>query len=181
MTLADAIEQQTAANEERLSAGIRVSMQLDADAALRLDSFNRFCTQHGVRNCPSRPSTVAAFVRSEKSLGTEPHKIALALSAIELLHDRHSCANPVATAVVRKELERILQIEAPRSWSKAEQLMFASLPGEIRAVISRREQQRETALRRAQNKAAEAKRQSGGADKPATDKEEIENVDQKTQ
>ena len=131
--LAAAIEKQTAANEERLSAGIiRVPMQLDADAALRLEPFNRFCSQHGVRNYPARPQVVAAFVRAEASLGTEPRKIALTLSAIELLHDRHDCANPVATAVVRSELGRILEIEAPRS--RGDDDWGADATGSVREV-----------------------------------------------
>lgn len=179
--LADAIAKAHLLNEEKLTAGVQVSVQLDPDAELRLEAFNRFCTKYGVRNCPAAPKVVAAFCRAEEKLGTEPRKVSLTLSAIELLHDRHGLANPVATAPVRAQMEKIFQIEPPRSWPKAEQLMFASLPSEIRAVISRREKERETVLRRAQNEAAETKRQ---AEKPATtsEKEKVENYDnQKTE
>lgn len=176
MTLADAIQQAHDANEQKLSAEIRIPA-LEPDATILLESWNRFAAFHGIRNLGVRPQVVAAFVRAEASLGVEPPKIALALSAIELLHDRHGFANPVATAVVRAELERILKIDAPRSWRKTEQLMFASLPPEIRAVIARRDRERETAMRRAQNEAAEAKRQ---AEKPATTSNEETNKHEKT-
>lgn len=183
MTLADAIAKAHIHNEARLAAGISVPLQLDADAASLLDPWNRFCSFHGCRNIGIRPQVVAAFIRAEASQRAEPHKIALTLSAIELLHDRHGLSNPVATAVVRAELERILKIEAPRSWPKAEQLMFASLPPEIRAIIARREREREIALRRAQNAAAELRQSAAAEIKPATKpNEESNNHDhQKTQ
>jgi hypothetical protein len=172
MTLADAIAKAHVLNEEKLAAGIPIP-QLDADAELHLASFNRFCSQHGVRNCPARPQVVAAFIRAEEKFGTEPQTIALILSAIEILHDRHGQSNPVASAVVRAQLERILRTEPPRSWAKAEQLMFAALPPEIRAVIVRRERDRERWLRNKMNELAELKkRQSDGAAKPVTNKED---------
>jgi hypothetical protein len=180
-TLADAIKQQILSNEDRLAAGLQPIPLLDADANLRLKPYEHFCREHGVRSHPARPQTVLGFLRSEKASGTEPFKIALALSAVETLHDHFGYANPVAVAAVRRELGLILNIEAPRSWPLAEQLVFVSLPPEIRAIIARRERERETALRRAQNEAAEAKRQSGSADKPATPNEETKNHDnQKT-
>jgi len=46
-------------------------------------------------------------------------------------------------------------IEPPRSWSKADKEEFATYPREAQEKIARREQERETALRRAQNEQAE--------------------------
>ena len=46
-------------------------------------------------------------------------------------------------------------IEPPRSWTKAEQEEFATYPREAQEKIARREQERETAVRRSQNEAAE--------------------------
>jgi hypothetical protein len=87
MTLADAIAKAHILNEEKLAAGIPIP-KFNADAELHLAAFNRFCSQHGVRNCPARPQVVAAFIRAEEKFGTEPQTIALILSAIELLHDQ---------------------------------------------------------------------------------------------
>jgi hypothetical protein len=169
VTLEDAIYKARLANEDKLAAGIQPIPVLDSDATARLAPFQRFCSEHGVRTHPCRVQTVCAFIRAEEKLGTGPHKIALCCEAIEVLHSHFGYANPVASGAVRAEFERMLKIEAPRSWSKHEQLMFATLPAEIRATISRREKERETVMRRAQNEAAEAKRQSGSAEKPATE------------
>lgn len=46
-------------------------------------------------------------------------------------------------------------IEPPRSWTKEEKEEFATYPREAQEKIARREQERETALRRGQNEAAE--------------------------
>ena len=46
-------------------------------------------------------------------------------------------------------------IAPPRSWTKDEQAEFATYPREAQEKIARREQDRETALRRSQNEAAE--------------------------
>jgi hypothetical protein len=49
---------------------------------------------------------------------------------------------------------------APRSWSPDEQAKFGELlPPEIRQIIGFRDQQRETEMRRAQNRAADAERE----------------------
>jgi hypothetical protein len=171
MTLADAIAKAHVLNEEKLATGIPIP-QLDADAELHLAAFNRFCAQHGVRNCPTRPQVVAAFIRAEEKFGTPPETMALILSAIEALHIRHGMSNPLATPVCREQLERVLKTEAPRSWPRAEKLMFAALPPEIRAVIAKRERDRERWLRNKMNELAEElKRLRSGADKPVANKE----------
>ncbi len=45
-------------------------------------------------------------------------------------------------------------IEAPRSWSKEEKERFSSLPRETQEYLTRRENERDTALRRGQNESA---------------------------
>ncbi len=49
-------------------------------------------------------------------------------------------------------------IEPPRSWTKEEKEEFATYPREAQEKIARREQDRETSLRRSQNEAADAKK-----------------------
>jgi hypothetical protein len=65
----------------------------------------------------------------------------------------------VGSFAVRSVLAHRLTIEFPRSWSKEDRELAASLPPEIRAILFKREDQRDTALRRAQNALAEEKKQ----------------------
>ncbi len=51
--------------------------------------------------------------------------------------------------------EQLPPVEPPRSWTKEEKEEFASYPREAQEKIARREQERETALRRGQNEHAE--------------------------
>jgi hypothetical protein len=154
MMLGDAIAQAHAQN-------------LDGDASRLAGTFVRWCADHGVRSCPATPAIVAAFVRS---MGVSTEEVAAALVAIAELHDRAEASNPVATAAVRAELSRILKLKPPRSWRNADRPMFAELPPEIRAVIARREEDRDRELRRLQNEVAKLKYRHGGA-KPAIEKE----------
>jgi hypothetical protein len=107
-----------------------------------------------VRPLPARPASVAAFAQWQKDLGVPREKISATLSAIEALHNAASLGNPIATPVVRTATSAST-IAAPRSWTKEEQQVFTELPVEIQVVVARREQNRETQLRRAQNEIAE--------------------------
>jgi len=65
-------------------------------------------------------------------------------------------ADPGETTEQQSEPEAELPpIEPPRSWTKEEKEEFASYPREAQEKIARREQERESALRRGQNEAAE--------------------------
>ena len=182
MTLADAIALQTAANEQKLSEGIPRIRTLEPDGAIRLQAFERWCREQGVRSAPSHPATVATYIRNQEALGVEPNKIFKSCEAIEALHSDNGFANPIATSVVRAELERVLKavdaVSAPRSWPRAEQLLWATLPIEIRAIIARRERDRERWVRKT---VEELRRQSDGAAKPVTNQKEVESVNQKTE
>jgi hypothetical protein len=81
------------------------------------------------------------------------------LAAVETLHAHHGLANPVKTPIVSKALEQHFQSEAPRSWPANEKALFAALPQTIQQIIGRRERDREREVRRAQNTAAELKKQ----------------------
>jgi hypothetical protein len=177
MTLADAIAKAHQLNEDKIAAGVaRVSPALDADELLLLEHFTRFCSLSGCKNLGCRPQVITAYIRSEK--GADPYRVAATCAAISRFHDYHGLLDPCTASCVRAELGKILNISPPRSWRKAEQLAFMSLPVEIRAAIERREHQRETVIRRLQNECAEAKRQ---AQKPViTEKEGTKSDNQKT-
>jgi hypothetical protein len=174
MTLADAIDQAVTANEQKVARTF-APRPVEPDAKVYFEQFQRFCSEHGVRSLPAAPAVVAAFIRDG---GIEPAKLTLILAAIEQIHDHHNLANPVATSVVREQLSLVLKVEPPRSWTKDEKLIFTTLPIEVQASVGRRERERETEMRRAQNAAAEAKKRHAGADEPATQpqKEDIQHV-----
>ena len=127
-------------------------------AASRLEPFTLWCAAKGVPALPARSTTVAAWIISETDRGVDEKQIRGTLSEIELAHEVLGL-NPVATFWVRFALSKMSgAIEAPRSWNKSEKAMFTGLPFEAQQVIARREQDRETTLRRAQNEAAELRR-----------------------
>jgi hypothetical protein len=129
--------------------------EIDSEGLIHLRHFGGWCRQRGVRICPAKPATIAAFIRSEAAIGVPQDRMLAALHAIEQMHDQASEANPVACSMPRAELARMLKVDAPRSWPKAERPLFYDLPPEVQAIVSRREEQNSTSLRRLQNKVAE--------------------------
>lgn len=156
MTLASAIADAHGRNEAALAATVQ-RYDLDAEAQSAIAEFRRWCADNGLRACPAHPASVAVWVRSLGALGADEKAISSALTAIAELHDSRCLANPAATAAVRREVIRILELRPPRSWKRAEQLMFSDLPPEIRLAVKRREQQRDTELRRLQAKVHQLK------------------------
>ncbi|WP_354269646.1 hypothetical protein ACE102_21875 [Bradyrhizobium sp. vgs-9] len=50
-------------------------------------------------------------------------------------------------------------VEPPRSWGKEEKQSFLQLPRDLQLYFAKREKQRDDAVRRAQNEAAQARRE----------------------
>ena len=73
-------------------------------------------------------------------------------------------SNPIATAAVSAVLDRIVKVEPPRSWGTAERSEWARLPPTIRETITRREKDRDVALKRKFNELAELKKRQTVAD-----------------
>ena len=129
-----------------------------------------------MRHCPARPATCAAFAATEAANGRDAQGICSLLAAIEALHDHHDFSNPVATAAVSSVLNRIVKTAPPRSWGTAERSEWAKLPPAIRETITRRENERDIALKRKFNELAELKKRHAAADEAVhnvTDNEEI--------
>ena len=182
--LADAIEQAKIrervarwdANEQRLLQELKLDVPRPAlakDVLERLDIFGKWAASKSVRKCPAKPHVVAAFCLDQHQMGAAPQVILAILAAVEALHEYHGLSNPVRTSAVRAALDTIIKIDLPRSWPASNKVLFAQLDPDIREIISRREQQRDKALRRLQNEAAE-QRQKNGADKSVQTKE-VEN------
>jgi hypothetical protein len=100
----------------------------------------------------------------QSATGASTEKLLQQLDAIGRMHDRHNLPNPCATHAARAALESVTNFDPPRSWRAEEKEAFLTLPAEIKAVVSRREQQREKELRRLQNELAEMKRSTVAAD-----------------
>jgi hypothetical protein len=83
-----------------------------------------------------------------------------------MLHDKFGLSNPVKTAIVSGALQTVIKTDPPKSWSKEDRVLFAQLPPDIRQIIADRERDRDRALRQAQNRAAEVRknRQTNGAE-----------------
>src|SRR5262249_43765864 len=90
--------------------------------------------------------------------GIDTQQIVLCLEAIQKVTDAHLLPSPVAVAVVREALGCALQVQPPRSWPNSDKLKFHSLPPDIKAVISRRDEQDSRVLRRLQNELAEIRK-----------------------
>jgi hypothetical protein len=170
--------------EAVLSAAIAEKIQppaveLDDKTRALLKSFVDWCGARNVRYCPAKPATVAAYVFHQKDSAA----ILEILDAIEKLHDLHRLANPVQTAIVNVVLGHILKDEPPRSWTKEERREWWLLPPTVKAAISRRERDRERELRRAQNLAAELKKQlkTEGIPPSTTEKEQDHGATQNPQ
>jgi len=160
MNLAAEIAAAHANNEAQLAKSIAVpTVSLDVDAQMRLQNFADFCKSVGVRPLPAAPATVAAYAKGEYTRGASADAILHTLQDIEALHSNANLANPVASMAVRAVLGDMLHIEAPRSWPQATRPLFNSLPIEVRAVIKRRQDQNDRAVRLAQQTAADLRHQ----------------------
>ncbi len=130
-------------------------------------NFEQHAARRGVRAFPSAPALVADY------LGSLPDEALEAVcAALVAIHDSVGASNPVATLSVRTILERRLRPIFPRSWNKEDLAVFAVLPIEVRNIIAKREDQRDAALRRAQNQLASERKKLS-----ATEKEPIQNAD----
>jgi hypothetical protein len=156
MTLTETIQTVQRRNEKDLATRIAAPVpELDDQTRLYIQRFQTWCKSRGVPAQPAAPTTVAAYIRAENAFGVDPSRIFDATRAIELWHDSAGLSSPCATISCRTELERIMPTQAPRSWSKADRLVFQSLSIEAREIILKRATQDELALRRLQNKTHE--------------------------
>jgi len=157
MNLAAEIAAAHAKNEAVVATSI-AAPRLELDRT-RLQNFADFCKQYGIRALPAAPATVAAFAKAEYTRGTSADAILHTLQDIEAVHSNANLANPIATAAVRSVLSEILKLDPPRSWSRADRLVYATLPIEAQAIIERRAKEDSKAVRKAQADAAALKHQ----------------------
>jgi hypothetical protein len=168
MQLDQAIAAAFEANERKLAAQVPLpAATLDPHQRALFSAFEHFCRSSGVRAIPAAPAVIACYLRACMAEGDAP----AAAEAIRIAHQAHGLPCPVSTHVVRSQLNELIEDKPPRSWRLEEQLLWAALPPEIRGIISRRERERDLALRRKQNELAELTRQTATAPeaKPVAD------------
>jgi hypothetical protein len=113
-------------------------------------NYELYCQRVGVsRSFPATPALAAAWLQTLDDAHLEA-----AVAALVAIHDQLGLSNPCATLACRTVLERRLRTECPRSWDKEARQLFASLPPEVRAILTARENARDAALRRKQNELA---------------------------
>jgi len=145
--------QQREFDKNEAAIGVRYELPQTPTAEVRnkVSGFVRYCEANGVR---AMPAVVASYVDHLAGLGLNAETILNSLQAIEALHDCFNCSNPVQTGAVNRVMEGLIKTEPPRSWPKAEKIMWALLPPIIRDTIARRESERDKWLRQQQNEAA---------------------------
>jgi len=146
-------------------------------AARNIVAFEIWCGSKATKVCPSSPDVVAAFVDQQSFQGER--FILETLKAIELLHDHFNFANPVATARVRDAVAKIVKVDPPRAWSRAEKELFRTVSPSVQAIIAKREKDRDREVRRLQNeRAEERKRLAASEPQPAEQqKDEVQHAD----
>jgi hypothetical protein len=137
------------------------------ETATAFATFRTWCEENGVRHCPARPEAVAQFVLDQAPAGLE--MVTDAVATISEIHSQQGLANPTATWMVAKALQRVGDIDPPRSWPKAFKRQFTELPVQLKRYIAQHDVERERVLRRAQNEAARAKRALATSDVPPID------------
>jgi hypothetical protein len=161
----------------KVAADLPQPPELDNETLAALQPWLAWTTEKNCRHAPAKPFAVSQFILDQSATGATTEAILKQVEAIARLHDKFSLPNPCATAAARAALEREFNFDVPRSWTAAEKQTFLTLPAEIRAAISRREQDRETKLRRSQNEAAELRKQLrlsvDGTDKPVETSEKL--------
>lgn len=111
---------------------------------------------------PTLPSYVADFV-SSSSMKLED--LIAATQEVSRLHTRNGLADP-CTSQVTAAFHAIAPIDPPRSWPKDQKACFAELPYGLQKYVAAHEDQRERAIRRAQNEAATARQQLAAIEQP---------------
>jgi hypothetical protein len=128
--------------------------------------FVKWCELNGLSPCPAAPVHVARFVVDCAPLGVE--RLWPAIQDISRLHVSIGLADPTLGGVAAEAISDLAGIDPPRSWPAGHKQRFKSLPYDLQVYVAAHEAQREKALRRAQNEAANARRKPAACPKSKT-------------
>jgi len=130
--------------------------------------FERWCYMQRVQHLPAAPANVAAFVRDQAARPIE--EIWEAVEEISQSHLANGLADPTAGGPVADVMNELSKLDAPKSWPKEMKARFSTLPYDIQVYLAAREKERDTAVRRAQNSAADAQQKLTSLQKIVTGK-----------
>lgn len=137
---------------------------MDALVGMRLKeeptAFGKWCITRNVRALPALPQHVAAFITDLAAAEKSVKQIWPLVQEISRTHVSQNFADPTAGGVVAEMINSLSMIAPPRSWPKEEWSKFKQLPYDLQLFYSKREGQRDTAVLRAQNEAAAARREA---------------------
>jgi len=132
------------------------------EQAIRFEHFRGWCAQRGIRDFPSSPVAIASFLAEAADGDVIPY-----CESVGAVQDALGLASPIQTHAVRTVLARLPCPDFPRSWNGEDRAAFLAVDPITRKILLRREQERDTALRRAQNVLSdERKRLGSGAVEP---------------
>jgi len=137
--------------------------------------FARWCELNQLCPLPATPATVAQFVGDCASLGIE--RLWPAVCDISMAHASRGLADPTLGGVAAAAISEVAGIAAPRSWPADRKQRFAALPYDLQLYVAAHEAQREKALRRAQNEAANVRQKLAAFQKSQTATHEGVNAD----
>ncbi|MEH2557185.1 hypothetical protein V1286_004714 [Bradyrhizobium algeriense] len=138
--------------------------------------FVKWCELNGLSPCPAEPAHVVRFVVDCAPLGIE--RLWPAIQDISRLHVSVGLADPTLGGVAAEAISDLAGIDPPRSWPAGHKQRFKSLPYDLQVYVASHEAQREKALRRAQNEAANARRTSAAYPKSETNPNEESKSDE---
>jgi hypothetical protein len=150
MSLTDEIAKAKAHNQSVLEKGLHLERpEFSDEDRVIIENFRVYCRAQGVE-ANLQPTTVAAFMAAAADRDVER-----TVTAMQAWAGYYHMADPCSSGPVRAVLLRRLRIEPPRSFNKQDRELFACMPVEQKAVLYRREQERDRALRNLQNKHAD--------------------------
>jgi hypothetical protein len=134
-----------------------VPVEKEPHAVEALTEFRGWCDRNGVRFVPAQPASIAQFLLEHTV--SSPKRANEFIAAISEFYSEQGLPNPAATWIVAAALERAGDVVPPRSWPKGLKAEFARLPATLKVYVAEHDAQRERVLRRAQNEAAQARRE----------------------
>jgi hypothetical protein len=126
--------------------------------------FARWCELNGASWCPAAPADVAKFVTDCASLGIE--RLWPAVQEISRAHVSLGLADPTLGGIAAAAISEVSGILPPRSWPNQRKQRFSLLPYDVQLYLASHEEQRDKALRRAQNEAAVARQKLAASARP---------------
>jgi hypothetical protein len=123
-----------------------------------MTQWERWCALHGHQPVPASPTMIARFIAELSPLGVD--QVWPAVLEISRAHYTIGLPDPVASAPVTMEMNRLSGIKPPRSWPREDQIRFATLPYDIQTWLSKRQAIDDALIRKIQNELAQLKKES---------------------